>query len=73
MCRDHGVATVTDAVRMTLRHEETSLGLVRFFLRETIEQKTEPSVTIDYPGPEVRQGSTADYAELMPTAEACHD
>jgi transposase len=69
LCREHGVEAVTEAVRKTLRHEQVSLGLVRFYLWNAVERERERSAVIDYPGPTVRPASLAEYAALMPSAE----
>jgi hypothetical protein len=65
LCREYDVDAVTVAVREALRHPEVSLGLVRFCLWNASEEREERPAVIDYPGPEVRQGSASDYAELM--------
>jgi hypothetical protein len=71
VCREYGVDAVAGAVRKSLRHEEVSLGLVRFYVWNAVEREREPSVVIDYPGPEVHQGQASDYAELMTTTAVC--
>jgi transposase len=69
LCREYGVEAVAEAVRRTLRHPELSLGLVRFHLWDEIEVRHETPAAIDYPGPEVRPPSLADYADLVGSAE----
>lgn len=70
LCREYGVAATTDAVRRALHYPEVSLGLVRFCLWNAVEERRERPPTIDYPGPEVRLPSLADYAELVTSTEA---
>jgi len=69
LCREYDIAAVTDAVRDALRHEEVSVGLVRFHLWHEIEEKQERAEVIDYAGPEVTPGAVSDYAELMMSEE----
>jgi len=69
LCREHGVEGVAKAVCKTLRCEEVSLGLVRFYLWNGIERERERPALIDYPGPAVRQGAASDYEELMTAVE----
>ena len=69
LCREYGVASVTEAVRDALRYEEVSVGLVRFQLWREIESKQERAEVIEYPGPTVSQGSVSDYDELMTSEE----
>jgi hypothetical protein len=69
LCREYGVAAVTDAVQSALRYEEVSVGLVRFQLWSEIEANEEGARVIDYPGPEVTQGQVSDYADLMTSEE----
>jgi hypothetical protein len=69
LCREYGVAAVTDAVQSALRYEEVSVGLVRFQLWSEIEANEEGARVIDYPGPKVTQGQVSDYADLMTSEE----
>jgi hypothetical protein len=71
LCREHGVEAVTEAVCKTLASPEVSLGLVRFYLWDEAEHREELLAAIDYPGPQVHQGSPGDYAELMVREEVC--
>jgi len=71
LCREYDIPTVTEAVQQTLRHEEVSVGLVRFYLWNEIETKQGRPEPIDYPGPAVAQGAASDYAALMPSMEVC--
>jgi transposase len=65
LCREYGVASVTDAVKDALRYEEISVGLVRFQLWREIEEKKVGAQVIDYAGPKVAHGSVSDYAGLV--------
>jgi transposase len=69
LCREYGVDAVTLAVRETLRFPEVSLGLVRFHLWNTVEEREPRPAAIDYPGPPVRPPSAADYAQLLSSPE----
>lgn len=69
LCREWSVEAVLEAVRKALGHEEVSLGMVRFYLWNSVEKEHERPAAIEYPGPEVLQGSTSDYAGLGTTAE----
>jgi hypothetical protein len=73
LCREWGVAAVTEAVGKALRRVEVSLGLVRFYLWNGVEQERQSVAPLDYPGPAVRLGSVADYAGLLTAAEVAHD
>ena len=68
MCT-HGVSAVRDAVAQALRFPKLSLGLVRFHLRDHVEQAVPPPVTIAYAGPMALCGSPADYAVLQTGAQ----
>jgi hypothetical protein len=70
LCREYGVEAVTAAVREALRHSEVSLGVVRFHLWKAAEEREPRPAAIDYPGPQVRPSSPADYADLLSSAEA---
>jgi hypothetical protein len=71
LCRQHGVEAVTCAVREAVGHSEVSLGLVRFHLVKVTEELRPRPGVIDYPGPQVRQSSTADYSSLLSSLEVC--
>ncbi|MCP3920151.1 MAG: hypothetical protein GY711_31885 [bacterium] len=69
LCREYDVEIVTEAVRKSVRHPEISLGLVRFHLWNELGVQTAETVTIEYPSPEVHQGSPSVYACLTTTTE----
>jgi hypothetical protein len=69
LCRPYGVEEVTKAVRTALSFPEPSLGVVRFQLWNAVEESQPRPQAIDYPGPEVRLGSTAAYEQLLSQEE----
>ncbi len=66
--RVHGLAAVRAAVTQTLRFPTVSLGLVRFHLRDAVEQVAPRPSALAYAGPPSWHGSPRDYAVLQGAA-----
>jgi transposase len=64
LCRAHSIEVVQRAVEAALRHPQVSLGVVRFHVRQQIEQAAPTPETLEYSGPTVKHGSPSDYAVL---------
>jgi len=69
--RVHGIDAVRVAVEQALRFERVSLGLVRFHLRDAVEQAAPKPGAIAYAGPAAWHGSPLDYAVLQCAESPC--
>ncbi len=72
LCRKYTTQMIVEAIRKTLSHGCVSVGIVRFFLHDDVEQAAPQVGTIDYPGPDVQQASIERYSALLSPLEVDH-
>ena len=72
LCRKYTTQMIVEAIRKTLSHGCVSVGIVRFYLHDDVEQAAPQVDTLDYPGPDVQQASIERYSALLSPLEVDH-
>jgi len=69
LCSEHGRSAVEAALKESIGKVDFTIEAVRFHLWDRIEHERPNREVVDYKGPQVDQGSVADYAHLCASVE----